>query len=90
MYSWWEYIEDSQGLLISMVGSLIGLYIYTKILQLSPPMLMSKTFLKGLNTKVKGIIIDRQQITHDTLIFKVSLDRKDQKLGLPICQHVRI
>ena len=90
MYSWWEYIEDSQGLLISMVASLLGLYIYTKILQLSPSMLKPKTFLKGLNTKVKGTIIDRQQITHDTLIFKVSLDHKDQKLGLPICQHVRI
>ena len=86
----WTLLIDNRGLMITISTGIIALYIYSKILTLPSGKFNSKTFLKGLSTKVDGKIIDRKQITHDTIILRVSLDHDNQRLGLPICQHIRI
>ena len=46
-------------------------------------------FLKGLKTKQKVKLMEKNQINHNSFIFKCELP-KDKILGLPVGQHIRI
>ncbi|XP_071830650.1 NADH-cytochrome b5 reductase 3-like [Apostichopus japonicus] len=82
--------SEGNALLVPVVvgvGAIVVTIILVKMFSNKKPKGPPKTLINS-DTKIPLVLVDREEVSHDTRLFKFMLPSKDHILGLPVGQHI--